>query len=82
MPDDNLIPVITSVKQIDKDTVEIRKKYIFKKYYNTLSLIPEEKTVITKSNSNKKDKVVMQSTVEYPGLKTEAMKLFGVGYMV
>ena len=81
-PDENLIPVITSVKQIDRDRVEIRKKYLYKKFYNVPGLMPEEITVINKSNSRKRDEIVMQSKVEYPGLKTEALKLFGFGYMV
>ena len=45
-------PVITKVTQIDSDVVEIRRAYIYKRFFNT-SPYPEEVIRIDRSKLNK-----------------------------
>ena len=77
----SIIPVITSVKQLSDDKVEIKRQIIYKNYYNT-SQLPEETFVVDRSKMRKKNEIVMQMLATYPGLKTEALKVFGIGYSI
>ena len=81
-PDDNLIPVITSVKQLDSERVEIIRHFLHKRFFNTKVLVAEEQMVVSRKGALDKKSVVLQTKTDFPGLKTEAMKLFGQGYQV
>ena len=72
-------PVITSVKQ-DGEKIEIKRQIMYRSFFNSVPY-PEETIVIDRAAVGKKNSIVMHSTTKSPW-KTEAMKLFGVGYMI
>ena len=82
LPHTDLIPVITSVKQLSPDKVEIRRKMLYKSFHNSSESTPEEVIVVNRANLKQPGAVVMQSLTTYPGLKQEALKVFSVGYTV
>ena len=81
-PHPEKIPIITSVKQLSNERVEVRRKVIYKNYHNNQDDLPEEIIVVSRNHMNLKGMVVMQTLTTYPGLKQEAMKVFSVGYVV
>ena len=76
-----MIPVITSVQHLSPDKVEIRRRIIYKTFHNTINS-PEEVFIVDRSKMRYKNEVVMQMVATYPGFKTEALKIFSVGYTV
>eukprot|EP00347_Sterkiella_histriomuscorum_P018851 403343927 len=74
-------PVITSVKHIDHDTVEVKRSMIYRKFHNSIPY-PEETIRINRRNiNNKPQDVVLDSFCEF-GFKQEMTRLYGVGFMV
>ena len=81
-PHPEKIPIITNVKHLSKDKVEVTRKILFKDFHNNTDDLPEEVIVINRANLGVKGSVVLQSLATYPGLKQEALKVFSVGYTV
>ena len=48
VPHHEIIPVITDVKQLTEDRVEVRRHILYKNFYNTISA-PEEVFIIDRS---------------------------------
>ena len=76
-------PVITNVEHLSKDKVQITRKIMYKNYYNSSHNYPTEKIIVDRRNLGKnKPHLTLQSYAEFPGVKTEAMKIFSKGYLV
>lgn len=74
-------PVITSVKHIDEDTVEIKRAIIYKRFFNGLPY-PEETIRIDRSKIGKKPlDVVLDSYTDF-GFKKEMTRLYSYGYLL
>ena len=58
MPHQEIIPVITSVRQLTEDKVEVKRQILYKNFYNTISA-PEEVIIIDRSKMRQKNEVVM-----------------------
>ena len=73
--------MISSVKQIDKDVVEIRRQIIYKRFHNSFPY-PEEVIRIDRSKvNNKPTDLVLDSYVDF-GFKKEMTRLYGVGFLL
>lgn len=74
-------PVITSVKHLSPEKIELRRAIIYKRFYNSLPY-PEEVIRIDRSKiNNKPGDIVYESYIDM-GFKKELTSLFGVGYLV
>ena len=73
--------MITSVKQVDPDVVEIKRSIIYKKFFNTLPYKEEtiriDRSKITRTPSD----IVMDSYTDF-GFKKEMTRLYACGYLL
>jgi len=72
-------PVVTSVKQISPDEVEIRRAIIYKRFYNQKPY-PEEVIRVNRKQEKPQD-LVFQSYCDF-GFKEELTRLYAYGIMV
>jgi hypothetical protein len=72
-------PVITSVKQLDNDIIEVKRAQISKGFFNVRPY-PEERILIRRGCKNPSD-IVMQTYSDF-GFKKEMTKMFNYGYMI
>ena len=74
-------PVITSVKHITPEVIEIKRAIIYKKFFNTQPY-PTETIRIDRNKVNSRPQdIVLESYADY-GFKKELTRLFGIGYLV
>ena len=81
-PQPEKIYLISSVKHLSPEVVEVRRKILYKNFYNPAETMPEEVFTINRKALGKKGKVVMQMLSSYPGFKQEAIRVFSIGYMI
>lgn len=75
-------PVITKVEHLTKDKVQVTRKIMYKNCYNSSHNYPTEKIIVDRRNQGKSKHLTLQSYAEFPGIKSEAMKIFSKGYLV
>jgi hypothetical protein len=80
MATEDSYPVITSIKNLSTDIVEIKRKIIHKRFFNTEE--QEEVIIINRKAAGLKGKIMMETHLNEPGVKTEATKFTGAGYLV
>ena len=76
-------PVITGFKNLDNNIIEIRRAYIYRKFFNTVPY-PEEVIRIDKSKLGKDTKptdIILESFSDYV-FKKESFKMYAIGYVV
>ena len=76
------VHIITDVAHLDPERVQIKRRVLYKQYYNSLAEAPEEVITVRRDMLGQEGNAVMRVDSVYPGVKSEAIRLMSSGQMI
>ena len=76
------VHLITDVRHLDEERVQIKRRVLYKQYYNSLEEAPEEVITVRRDMLGKEGNAVMRVDSVFPGVKSEVIRLMSSGQMI